>query len=384
MLSKEMDWAVLAPMVAPMETVEVRVMVAMAVKDARAASQEVEPMEAPTPREVQEAATRPAVVTTVRARPEMVAVAATVQENKEFALMMPVAAEVWVAAAACTVAAAWDLIAVPRGVADVERMGSAGAVMVPAVAVVGSVVAARGLEAAALVAKAATEAGLDSADGPGAMAEVERAAAARALVARALAVAAMPEVVAKVGASQVKEEVVVMARARAAAAGKGSVATERGVVAVARGLVEAAKDTAAAGLVAVVTGSVAVEKGREAAATGLETAAREVAARFVAVATAAKADSSRSLARSTVRPGSRPRSHISGSPASKPHHSCRQGPNPTSRRQFDTGMGMPAAATAAAAAATCNLGTPCRTPTILRSTTVTSAAAAAPWEARGR
>ena len=213
-------------------------------------------MEAPTPREAQVAAARLAVVTTVRKRPEMVAVAATVQENKEFALMMPVAAEAWVAAAACTVAAAWDLIALPRGVADVERMGSAAAVMVPAAAVVDLVVAARGLEAAALVAKAATEAGLDSADGPGAMAEVERAAAARALVARALAVAAMPEVVAKVGASQVKEEVVVMARARAAAAGKGSAAAVRGVVA------------AAVAWAGTVRGLAAVARGMVAAATG--------------------------------------------------------------------------------------------------------------------
>ena len=87
-----------------------------------------------------------------------------------------------------------------------------------------------------------------------------------------------------------------------------------------------------------------------------------------------EADSSRPLARSTARPGNRPRSDTS----SRRHNSRRQSPNPTSCRQSDTGMGMTAAATAAAAAAasTCNLGTPCRASSMLRTTVGTSSAVA--------
>ena len=60
---------------------------------------------------------------------------------------------------------------------------------------------------------------MDLADGLGPTAEVEPEAAVRALVAGALAVAALTEEVVMVEASRVKEEVVVMALAKAEVAG---------------------------------------------------------------------------------------------------------------------------------------------------------------------
>ena len=69
---------------------------------------------------------------------------------------------------------------------------------------------------------------MDPADGLGPTAEVEPAVAARALVAGALVVAALTEVVATVEASQVKEGVVVMAPAKVAVADKGSAAAAKG------------------------------------------------------------------------------------------------------------------------------------------------------------